>query len=140
MKKSIKRLMDNPVQTRFDVTQRDLYAEIENTPVGQFVKIEYTKIPNRKDQRRVAKLALERINNLAVKDLTSEGFKVLDNTFKSMTGQHKTVFYKRVEDFRDESGYIRFQDEDDNWKKLDVRNIINLTNIDGVKLTRNEQR
>ena len=141
MKRGTKNQLDNSHTTKYQSTQKELFDSIENTPVGEFMKIEYRKIPNINDRDTIVEEAFSKINHMDLAEL-SEGKhkKVIKHALNTYKGELKVVYYKRTETLRDESGYLMFQDDKNDWKKVDIRNVISVTNSDGVMRTRNEQR
>ena len=133
----IKNILDNHHTTENGTTHKDLFNSVEQLNVGEFVKIEYTKLPNRKTEADQLRAAMEEIANLKVSDINGpEHEEVIAKVMDHHQGERKVEYYKRGEDFRNESGYLLFQDEDDQWKSVDIRNTISITNMDGIKLTR----
>ena len=65
--------------------------------------------------------------------------KVIAHALDHHKGGLKVEYYKRADDYRNESGYLLFQDDNNNWKSVDVRNVISITGADGVKRTRSAQ-
>jgi len=144
MNKSIKTKLDNPHSTSADVTQKAIYDEIEGLAEGQFIKIEYRKIAKRSDKRRIANDLVAKINDMKVSDLSSDKtFKMIDKMLSNYHGETTVGYYKKpaAEDsklngIRNASGYILLQDADNEWKSVELKNVLNLTNSDGVKLVR----
>lgn len=144
MTTSIKKTLDNPHSTNVDVTQKDIFDTIEGLQENEFVKIVYRKITKPRDKRRIINDMVTKINELKVADLSTKTFKVLDNIISNYHGEEAVGYYKRPtkadlksSSIRNASGYVLFQDENDEWKSVEVKNVLNLTTIDGVKLVRN---
>ena len=132
----IKQTLDNCHTILYNATHKDLFSLVENLEQDEFVKIEYNKIPNRKTEAKQIKTALTRIAELNTFTSKKEYKNIIEEVLKAHKGEHKTVYYKRGENFRNESGYLLFQDENNNWKSVDIRNTISITNTNGIKLTR----
>lgn len=144
MNKSIKTKLDNPHSINADVTQKAIYDEINGLAEGQFIKIEYRKIAKKADKRRIAKDLVAKIQEMSVSDLSSDkAFKVIDKMLSNYHGETTTGYYKKpaandskLDGIRNASGYILLQDDNDEWKSVELKNVLNLTNSDGVKLVR----
>ena len=118
MNQKIKTVLDNYHTTEYNTTHKDLFKAVDKLNEGEFIKIEYTKLPQQLNE------------NQSLSD-------IMDDISHGHKGEHKTVYYKRgAGDVRNESGYMLFQDENDNWKSVDIRNTISITNMNGIKLTR----
>lgn len=143
MKRKIKNSLDNPHSIQYQATQKELYNAIDNMAVGGFIKIEYNKIPSTKDRNAIVESSLKVLDNMDLTDFRDMRHKkVLKHALNSYEGELKVAYYKRpdVDKIQDESGYVLFQDNNNNWKKVDIRNVISITNSDGITLTRNVQK
>lgn len=137
----IKQVLDNHHTTEYGTTHKDLFDSIEQLSIGEFVKIEYNKLPNRKTESEQLKAAMDEIADLKLADLNGPEHKqIVARVLKQHQGERKTEYYKRGNAFRNESGYLLLQDENDGWKSVDIRNTVSITNMDGVKKTRIGQR
>ena len=133
----IKQVLDNHHTTEYGTTHKDLFEVVEQLSVGEFVKIEYKKLPNRQTEAAQIKAAMDEIADLKLGDINGPEHKgIITRVMKQHQGEHKSEYYKRGKGFRNESGYLLFQDMDDQWKSVDIRNTVSITNMDGVKLTR----
>ena len=134
----IKEVLDNHHTTEYGTTHKDLFDCVEKLDQGKFVKIEYKKLPNRKTEAMQLRAATDEIADLKIGDINGpEQEAVISRVLKQHEGDRKTEYYKRgVGNCRNESGYMILQDENDNWKSVDIRNTISITNMDGIKITR----
>jgi len=126
--------------TNYNVTQKELFNTVEQLNVGDYIKIEYNKIPSVTDERKLTLKAMKELNKMSVGDFTKgQHKKVIAHVLNQHKGGLKVEFYKRATEYRNESGYLLFQDDNNNWKSVDVRNVISITDATGVKKTRNAQ-
>ena len=140
MKKKIEVRFANIHTTKYGVTQKELFNTVEQLNVGDYIKIEYNKIPNVDDERKLTLKAMKELNKMSVGDFSKgKHKKVIAHALDQHKGGLKVEYYKRADAYRNESGYLLFQDDDNNWKSVDVRNVISITGSDGVKKTRNGQ-
>lgn len=135
------KVLNNPHSTREDVTQKDLFDEIKSMQDGQFVKVEYYKIPSIADKRNLVKGLVGKISELKVGDLTDENlYDLIKEDISNIHGKIQTGFYRRPAnetEVQDAAGYVVFIDDNDEYKRVKIANILNLTNSNGVKLVRN---
>ncbi len=140
MKKKTKVNFTNVHTTKYSVTQKELFNTVEQLNVGDYIKIEYNKIPSVDDERKLTLKAMKQLNKMSVSDFSKgKHKKVIAHALDHHKGGLKVEYYKRADDYRNESGYLLFQDDDNNWKSVDVRNVISITGADGVKRTRSAQ-
>jgi len=140
MKKKTEVNLTNVHTTKYGVTQRELFNTVEQLNVGDYIKIEYNKIPSSEDERKLTFKAMKELNKMSVSDFSKGRHKkVIAHALNHHKGALKVEYYKRAKDYRNESGYLLFQDENNAWKSVDVRNVISITNTDGVKRTRSAQ-
>tara|TARA_R100000951_G_scaffold115148_2_gene122311 strand:+ start:356 stop:781 length:426 start_codon:yes stop_codon:yes gene_type:complete len=141
MNTKTKKVLDNSHTTQYGTTYDQLHKVIENMQLGEYLKIEYNKIPNRQTEHELIESVEEELNQLTLSDFNDGKHRdILTYTLREHKGELKTVYYQRAEAFRNVAGYLLFKDESDQWKSVDIRNIISITNIDGIKRTRNAQR
>jgi len=133
----IKQVLDNHHTTEYGTTHKNLFDIVEQLNIGEFVKIEYNKLPNRETELAQLQTAMDEIADLKLSEINGPGHsQVIARVIKQHQGENKTEYYKRGNDFRNESGYLLFQDQNDQWKSVDIRNTISITNMKGIKLTR----
>ncbi len=132
-----KNILDNPHTVKHGVTYDQIYNVIEPMKLGEYLKIEYTKIPSRQSEADLIESVEDEINQMTIQQF-NEGYhnNLLTHLLKEHKGELKTVYYQRAESFRNAGGYLLFKGEDENWKSVDIRNIISITNIDGVQRKR----
>jgi len=133
--KQIKQTLDNNHTTVYNATHQALFDTVENLRPSEFIKIEYNKIPNRGSESTQIKQAMEDLMKLSLNDIDA-GQGIIKNVLRKHRGENKVEYYKRGNDFRNASGYLLLQDENDNWKSVDIRNTVSITSMDGIKLTR----
>lgn len=139
-KNKVKKAIDNYHTTMYDVTQKALFTELENAKPGDMFKIDYTKVLNRSSKKDLIIKVFNTVNDLRICDLSNKkGFKAIDEILSKYQGEQKSAYYKRAEDLRNASGYILMQDENDNWKSIDIRNITSLITSNGIRLVRYAQ-
>jgi hypothetical protein len=111
MNKIDKNLLDNPYNICYDL-----------------VKVEFRKNPTASDKRRAIEAASDKMQQLTIHELSSgEHIKVLNELINSHKGQVQVGYYKRTKDFRNASGYLLFQTEDEEWKSVDIKKIISIS-------------
>ena len=133
--KQIKQTLDNNHTTVYNATHKALFDTVENLKQNEFIKIEYNKIPNRDSESTQIKEAMEDLMKLSLNDIET-GKDIIRDVLNKHRGDDKVEYYKRGDNFRNESGYLLLQDENDNWKSVDIRNTVSITSMDGIKLTR----
>ena len=136
--KKIKTTLDNHHTTIHNATHKSMFSAIEELNEGDFIKIEYNKIPNRKTEVAQIQDAMEKLMSLSLNQI-DEGSDIINDTLRNHRGEHKTEYYQRGSDFRNESGYLLLKDVKGSWKSVDIRNTISISKMDGVMLTRNGQ-
>lgn len=140
MKKKTKVNFTNVHTTMYGVTQRELFNTVKQLNVGDYIKIEYNKIPSVNDERKLTLKAMKELNKMSVSDFSKgKHKKVIAHALDHHKGGLKIEYYKRADDYRNESGYLLFQDDNNDWKSVDVRNVISITSTDGIKRTRSAQ-
>lgn len=140
MKKKTKVNFTNVHTTMYGVTQRELFNTVKQLNVGDYIKIEYNKIPSVNDERKLTLKAMKELNKMSVSDFSKgKHKKVIAHALDHHKGGLKVEYYKRADDYRNESGYLLFQDSNNDWKSVDVRNVISITSTDGIKRTRSAQ-
>jgi hypothetical protein len=128
-KNKTKELLDNPYATQYGATQAELFDTISRLDKNELVKITFRKKPNKNSRDTAVQTAVKQMSSLTLADFQSGRHEsVLKTVIDNYQGELVIDYYKRPEqeELRNKSGYILMNNEDGEWKSVDVKNIISI--------------
>lgn len=128
----------NNTHTFIDNATNQLFMQmISNNKIGQYLDIEYNKIPTKNDKKDHLKDSLESIESMSMSDIKlNKHESVLKNMMNEVKGNLTEGRYTNSDNLHGTAGYVLMWDENSDWKSIKVENIVSITNEHGVKLSR----